>query len=135
MENAFSRVDLTEFFDRITAGITDDHDIRALCLLMLTKMITLAPGETRNRLDPIAEQFRKILSSRPKEGAVKQELERNNEAQVGVLTVSFLLNRAFESDSSDAAANQTWKSYWDWAKREFTAQLRKAEEEIKDRDR
>jgi cullin-associated NEDD8-dissociated protein 1 len=39
LETSFARlspVEVSDFFDRIVAGITDEHDIRILCNLMLT---------------------------------------------------------------------------------------------------
>ena len=39
METAFSRVSTIELYDRIVAGLTEDNDIRALCNLMVSKLV------------------------------------------------------------------------------------------------
>lgn len=131
METAFSRINIVEFYDRVIAGLEDEHDIRVLCNLMLTKLIVLDPEETVRRLDPIAERFRAILSFKPKENAVKQEIEKAREASKGVLRATVMLSESFPTATSAATGgmNQTWRSYWEWVKKDYGAQLKAIEEE------
>ncbi|KAI9823636.1 MAG: hypothetical protein M1832_002417 [Thelocarpon impressellum] len=131
METAFARINVLEFYDRVIAGLGDEHDIRVLCNLMLTKLITLDPEETARRLDAIGERFRTILSFKPKENAVKQEIEKAEEASKGVLRVSMQLNNSFPGAGGAASAgqNQTWRSYWEWVRKDFGAQLKGMEDE------
>ncbi|KAI9718117.1 MAG: hypothetical protein M1812_004375 [Candelaria pacifica] len=131
METAFSRINIIEFYDRVIAGLEDEHDIRVLCNLMLTKLIVLDPEETVRRLDPIAERFRSTLSFRPKDNAVKQEVEKAQEAAKGVLRVTVILSESFPTAAGAAVGgmNQTWRSYWEWVKKDYGAQLKAIEEE------
>ena len=132
MENAYSQTSTTDLFDRVIDGLEDEHEIKVLCNLMLTKLIALDPDEAQRRLDPIAERFRRVLSFKPKENAVKQELEKVEEARRGVLTVSIALNHAFPSAAATTAAQgQTWAAYWDWAQKENRAQIVTIEQESK----
>lgn len=128
METAFSRINILDFYDRVIAGLQDEHDIRALCNLMLTKLVILDPDETSRRLDNIAECFRKILSTKLKENAVKQEVEKQEEASKNVLRVTLLLHSAIPAASSGVGANagqhQTWRGYWEWVEKDFDAQIR-----------
>lgn len=138
METAFSRMNTTALFDRVIAGLADEHDIRVLCNLMLTKLITLEPDETQRRLDQIAAKFKATLSFKPKETAVKQEVEKSEEAHKGALRVSIQLDKAFPNaataagsgsssgvtNSNSMAEGVTWKSYWEWVKKDFSAQLK-----------
>ncbi|KAI9867835.1 MAG: hypothetical protein M1813_007657 [Trichoglossum hirsutum] len=124
METAFSRVDIATLYDRVIAGLEDEHDIRILCNLMLTKLIILDPAETQRRLDFISQRFRTILSFKPKEGAVKQELEKAEEASTGVLKVSLQLNNGFPA--ADAAE---WVSYREWIRKNYSLQLKMLEDE------
>ncbi|CZR56953.1 related to TBP (TATA-binding protein)-interacting protein TIP120 [Phialocephala subalpina] len=128
METAFSRINILDFYNRVIAGLQDEHDIRALCNLMLTKLVILDPDETSRRLDTIAECFRKILSTKLKENAVKQEVEKQEEASKNVLRVTLLLHSAIPAASSGVGANagqhQTWRSYWEWVEKDFDAQIR-----------
>ncbi|KAI9833246.1 MAG: hypothetical protein M1826_000159 [Phylliscum demangeonii] len=155
METAFSRLNAVEFFDRVMAGLEDEHDIRVLCNLMLTKLVVLEPDETRRRLDQIAAQFRAILSVKLKESAVKQEVEKAEEANKSVLRVTCLLNDAFpaaaagggvwganggagagagagaRSTAAGASGQQhkEWRHYWEWARRDFGGPLKEVQEE------
>ena len=132
METAFSRINSVDFFDRVIAGLEDEHDIQVLCNLMLTKLIVLERDETMRRLDQIAERFRVTLSFKPKENAVKQEIEKADETSKGVLKVSILLNAAFPSAGGPAASgqHQIWRNYWEWVRRDMGLRLRGVEEEM-----
>ncbi len=123
-------MDVVELFDRVLAGLRDDHDIRVLCNLMLSKLITLEPDETTRRLDEIAERFRETLSFTHKENAVKQEIEKAEEASRAVLKVALQLNRtlrqATASSSGDAGGpgeHATWQSFWQWVLKTFDKAL------------
>jgi cullin-associated NEDD8-dissociated protein 1 len=136
METAFSRINILDFYDRIIAGLQDEHDIRALCNLMLTKLVVLDPDETARRLDTIADCFRTILSLKLKDNAVKQEIEKQEEAVKSVLRVTLLLHAAIPGASSSmgthAGMHQTWRTYWEWVEKDFEGQLRSLREESKD---
>ena len=133
MENAYTRINPLDLFDRVIAGVEDEHEIKILCNLMLTKLIVLDPEETVRRLDGIAERFRAILAFKPKESSVKQEIEKAAEASKGVLKVTVLIHHAFPTASASAGIvqGQTWKGYWDWVGKEFKTQLTVVENEVK----
>lgn len=142
LETAFPKLspsDLSDCFDRVVAGISDEHDIRILCNLMLTKLMVLTPEQTHSRLEAIAENFRAVLSIKPKDNAVKQELEKLQEGSKGVLKVSVLLNKQMGSESGvqghDDPHLRVWASYWDWINKEHQASLKGVTDELKDRDR
>jgi cullin-associated NEDD8-dissociated protein 1 len=133
METSFSRINILDFYDRIIAGLSDEHDIRALCNLMLTKLVVLDPDETARRLDSIADCFRTILSTKLKDNAVKQEIEKQDEASKSVLRVTLLLHNAIPGAASTMGAaagqHQTWRTYWEWVEKDFEPQLRVLREE------
>lgn len=136
METAFSRINMLDFYDRVIAGLKDEHDIRALCNLMLSKLVVLDPDESARRLDAIADCFRTIVSTKLKDNAVKQEIEKQDEASKSVLRVSLLLHTAIPAASSGmgahASQHQTWRAYWEWIERDFEPQLRALRDESKD---
>jgi cullin-associated NEDD8-dissociated protein 1 len=136
METAFTRINILDFYDRIIAGLQDEHDIRALCNLMLSKLAFLDTDETSRRLDAIADCYRTILSFKLKDNAVKQEIEKQEEAVKSVLRVTLLLHSAIPSASSSmgaqAGVHQTWRTYWEWVEKDFESQLRSLREESKD---
>ncbi|KAK4142310.1 armadillo-type protein [Dichotomopilus funicola] len=139
METAFSRVSIIDLYDRIVAGLVDDNDIRALCNLMVSKLVYLDADETVRRLDSIAGGFRKTLSHKLKDNAVKQEIEKQAEANKSVLRLTLLLGEklnksALNTSGAQAAAgptgsNQVWTSYWEWVNRDFSGQLKAIRDE------
>ncbi|KAI9752076.1 MAG: hypothetical protein M4579_005761 [Chaenotheca gracillima] len=138
METGYTRINVVSLYDRVMAGLEDDHDIRVLCNLMLSKLITLDPEETFRRLDSIGERFQKILSQKPKDNAVKQEIEKQDEAAKGVLNLTVHLNRTFPvaggtagaqaSGGLGSAQGQVWRGYWEWVRKEMNVQLKAIEE-------
>jgi len=136
METAFSRINILDFYDRVIAGLKDEHDIRALCNLMLTKLVVLDHDETSRRLDSIADCFRSILSLKLKDNAVKQEIEKQEEASKSVLRVTLMLHSAIPGASSamgaQAGQHQTWRTYWEWVEKDFEVQLRSLRDESKE---
>ena len=61
LDTAFSLTHVTEFFDRILAGIDDEQDIRTISNFMTSKLITLAPEETQRYLDALSERYSTVL--------------------------------------------------------------------------
>jgi cullin-associated NEDD8-dissociated protein 1 len=100
---------------------------------MLTKLVILDPDETARRLDAIADCFRTILSVKPKENAVKQEVEKQQEANRSILRVTLLLHGAIPGAAStmgaQAGQHQTWRTYWEWVEKDFERQLQVLREE------
>ena len=95
---------------------------------MIGKLITLDPNETRFRLDALCERYRTVLSAKPKENAVKQELEKAQEASLGVLKISRELQKAFPV-SETSNEYHAWKAYVEWIGKEFGPLLRSIEAE------
>ncbi|KAL4722942.1 hypothetical protein ACLX1H_010182 [Fusarium chlamydosporum] len=136
METAFSRINNIDFYDRVVAGLKDENDIRQLCNLMVTKLITIDPDETTRRLNSIAEAYRSVLSVKLKDNAVKQDLEKQEEANKSILRVTLLLGEKMKATTgnagaatSNAGAASTWTGYWEWVNKEFEKQLKGLREE------
>lgn len=134
METAFSRMSISAFYDRVLAGIGDEHEIKIVCCLMLTKMIVLGPDETIRRLSDVATAFRAVLAFRPKDNAVKQELEKLGEHNKALCKVASLLQKSFPQETS-LESNRAWAEFWDWTRREMPVIVKAAEDEVKEKDR
>ncbi|PYI36797.1 TIP120-domain-containing protein [Aspergillus indologenus CBS 114.80] len=128
LDTTFTLHHIGEFFDRILAGIDDEQDIRTISNLMTSKLIHIAPEETQRRLDALSERYTAILSFKPKENAVKQELEKAQEASLGVLKISRELSKAFPG-AEVAGDHHKWKAYVEWTRKTFTAQMKTLEAE------
>ncbi|KAK1760435.1 Cullin-associated NEDD8-dissociated protein 1, C-terminal part [Echria macrotheca] len=131
MESAFSRISIIDLYDRVVAGLKDDNDIRALCNLMVSKLAYLDPDETARRLDSIAEAFRQTLSTKLKDTAVKQEIEKQDEANKAVLRVTLLLDALKPETVTVPGSNPTWVSYLDYVNKDFANQIRMLRDEGK----
>lgn len=124
---AIPHLPIPKLFDRILDGITDDPDIRTLCLLMLGRLAAIDPDETRRRLSSLAEKFRVVLAAKIKENAVKQEIEKVNEANAAVIRTTMELERKFPSVGADHSGEMVaWKGYVDFVKKDFGPMVRMA---------
>ncbi|KAF2396873.1 cullin-associated NEDD8-dissociated protein-like protein [Trichodelitschia bisporula] len=133
LESAFPLLQIGPLYDRVIAGLGDEHDIRMLCSLILTKLINLAPVETAARLDLLVEPFRTVLSVKTKDSAVKQEVERVAEDNRDVVKVSVMLARRWAEESSETS--RPWGAYCEWMRKEFPQLVKHAEEEGRDKER
>ena len=122
-----------DLFDRVIVGLEDEHEIKMLCDVMLAKLCVLDPDETSCRLDSIADKLRIVLSFKPKENSVKQEVEKVAEANRAALKVAARLNTNFPQSPnlSSNAQGQGWKAFWDWVNKEFKSQLSAVEMEAR----
>ncbi|OJJ44923.1 hypothetical protein ASPZODRAFT_153258 [Penicilliopsis zonata CBS 506.65] len=128
LDTPFSRIHMADFYARILAGLDDEQDIRTISNLMTGRLITLAPEDTLRHLDGLSERYTAVLSFKPKENAVKQELEKASEASLGVLKVSRDLARAFPTAELDGH-HLKWKAYMEWVRKTFAPQLKNLEAE------
>lgn len=125
---ARQRIDIVSFYDRIIAGVDDAHEIKILCCLVLTKLLALAPAESARRLDSLSQHFRAVLAFKPKDTAVKQELEKLTEQCKAVVKVSVSFHRALASELG-GAEGRAWRDYFDWVRKDFSKVLGQAQEE------
>ncbi|KIW21006.1 hypothetical protein PV08_01585 [Exophiala spinifera] len=122
---AISHLPIPKVFDRILDGIPDDTDIRTLCNLMLSRLSVIDPDETRRRLSALSEKFKIVLGAKIKENAVKQEIEKVNEANAAVIRTTMELERKFPSASADVSGDLVaWKGYVEFVKKEFAQVVR-----------
>jgi cullin-associated NEDD8-dissociated protein 1 len=109
----------------------DDQEIRLLSLLSLHKALEVHPVSRIGPLLPIfIEDFKKILGSKPRDQAVKQELERMEEGKRGVIKIGLDALHRFPE-----GLPQEWLEWWYAARAENTALIRSVEEESKLGDR
>lgn len=150
METVFPRINTISFHDRVVAGLRDENDIRALCNLMVAKLASMDPDETLRRLGSIAEAYRAVLSTKLKDGAVKQDVEKHAESVRSVLRVSLILQErvggglgaggpagvgggvGVAGAGDEKVGGAAWASYWEWVVKEFAAQLKALREEGKE---
>ncbi|KAI5284720.1 hypothetical protein KEM54_001122 [Ascosphaera aggregata] len=115
LECSISALNISALYVRLVAGISDHGDIRTLCLLMITKLMTLEPVQTKSHLNDLAEKFSALLSVKQASNAVKQDLEREQEAINGVIRISRELYKAFPI-ADGANEFGPWKAFLERAK-------------------
>jgi cullin-associated NEDD8-dissociated protein 1 len=127
---AIPRLPIPQIFDRILDGIVDDADIRTLCNLMLGRLTTIDPEETRRRLSQLAEKFKVVLGQKLKENAVKQEIEKVNEANAAVIRTTLELDKDFPTAATDGSGEMVlWKGYIEYVKKDFAGVVRNIQAE------
>jgi cullin-associated NEDD8-dissociated protein 1 len=133
MNAAYARLDRMAVFDRVIEGLGDDYDIKTICNLMLSKLVEIDADETSRRLDSAGQKFQATLSTKLKDNAVKQEVEKLQEAVKDVLRTTVRLQNMSPAASGGAMAVQAplWRNYMDLVKKEYNPQLKTAEEEVK----
>ncbi|OAL37108.1 hypothetical protein AYO20_03585 [Fonsecaea nubica] len=128
---AIPHLPIPRIFDRILDGIPDDHDIRTLCILMLGRLSVIEPDQIPRRLPFLAEKFRVVLGAKLKENAVKQEIEKVNEANAAVVRITLELDRKFPNVTVEGISGEliSWKAYVEFVKREFASMVRNVQME------
>ena len=120
-----AQLDVPAFYTRVIAGVGDEHEIKILCCLVLGKLLILYPAESGRRLEQLASVMRAVLGFKPKEGAVKQEVEKVEEARRAVVRVTVGFTRVFAGEVGERA----WREFVEWVKREFGGLVKGLEEE------
>lgn len=129
LDTSFSRTHIAELFDRVIAGIEDEQDIRAVSNLMTSRLINIAPEETQRHLDALAERYTTVLSFKPKDNAVKQEIEKAHEASLGILKITKELSKAFPGAESSSDLHK-WRGYMDWVRKSFSKEFQSLDTEF-----
>ncbi|TPX40273.1 hypothetical protein SeLEV6574_g06705 [Synchytrium endobioticum] len=106
LDTCLSRIEIFGFIDRVMHGLDDpSQEIKALCHLMLQRLVFLSPTALQQRLDDAVEPLKATMNSKPKPNAVKQEIEKLNELiRSGVIT-TLVLGRLLSTDVAAAGAS------------------------------
>jgi len=122
---------------------------------MLPKLASSAPEEMTRRLDTVAEQFRTVLAFKPKETAVRPEVEKAEDAKRGVVKVSLELAKLLPGEvpdvgvktgsgagagqaaagyaaSANAGLKPVWSGYWEYMMASFGELVKQVEKEGKE---
>jgi len=106
LDTCLDRVDIPAFITNLVDGLKDHYDIKMLAHLMLIRLSTLAGAALLEGLDQLVEPFRSTLGTKPKEGAVKQEVERNDELIRSSLRAIVAIAKVPNSES-----NAKWEEF------------------------
>jgi len=79
LDSCFDKLDIPRFLLHLSDGLRDVYDIKMLSHLMLAKLAHLAPAAIIESLDTLIDPLKVTITTKPKENAVKQELDSNEE--------------------------------------------------------
>jgi cullin-associated NEDD8-dissociated protein 1 len=79
LDTCIDRVELSTFITNLNDGLKDNVDIKLLCHLMLIRLAQYAPVALVEGLPQLIESLRTTVTTKVPEGAVKQQVERNEE--------------------------------------------------------
>lgn len=78
-------IDIYEFIRHVEHGLTDHYDIKLLNYLMLNRLAVLCPKSVLQRIKQLLQPIETVCRSKPKENAVKQEHEKQDELKRSAL--------------------------------------------------
>lgn len=85
LDTCQSHLDIFEFLTHVENGLRDHYDIKMLTYLILNKLATLCPSEVLQRMDRLVSPIEDVCRTKPKENAVKQEHEKQDELKRSAL--------------------------------------------------
>jgi cullin-associated NEDD8-dissociated protein 1 len=115
---------IPDFLRPLREGLADEGEIRLLALLSLHKAIETHPGTMAPLLPSFIEPFRKLLAQKPREAAVKQEVERMDEGIRGVIRLGLDVQRRWPE-----GVGSEWMTWWSEVKMEQGSVIKAVEAE------
>lgn len=93
LDTCFGKINLTEYIQRVIAGMQDEDGIKVLSSLMLVRLASLAPSQVAQHLDEIVEPITSTLKVKLKDQATKQDVEKSNELQRSLFRAMVALDK------------------------------------------
>ncbi|XP_057469617.1 cullin-associated NEDD8-dissociated protein 1-like isoform X2 [Actinidia eriantha] len=84
----------------LKSGLDDHYDVKMPCHLILSKLADKCPSAVLAVLDSLVDPLQKTINFRPKQDAVKQEVDRNEDMIRSTLRAIASLNRISGGDCS-----------------------------------
>uniref|UniRef100_A0A7N0ZXV2 Cullin-associated NEDD8-dissociated protein 1 n=1 Tax=Kalanchoe fedtschenkoi TaxID=63787 RepID=A0A7N0ZXV2_KALFE len=84
----------------LKSGLDDHYDVKMPCHLILSKLADKCPSAVTAVLDSLVEPLQKTINFKPKQDAVKQEVDRNEDMIRSALRAISSLNRISGGDYS-----------------------------------
>ncbi|KAL9174874.1 hypothetical protein ABFS82_02G079200 [Erythranthe guttata] len=89
----------------LLSGLDDHYDVKMPCHLILSKLSDKCPSAVLAVLDSLVDPLQKTINFRPKQDAVKQEIDRNEDMIRSALRAIASLNRISGGDCSHKFKN------------------------------
>lgn len=79
LDTCLDKVNVSNFITYLVGALNDIYDIKMLGHLILIRLAQVSPVALLEHLDPLVEPLRASVASTAKEGAVKQDVDKNEE--------------------------------------------------------
>ncbi|KAL8162625.1 hypothetical protein V2J09_014114, partial [Rumex salicifolius] len=89
----------------LKSGLDDHYDVKMPCHLILSKLAEKCPSAVLAVVDSLVDPLQKTISFKPKQDAVKQEVDRNEDMIRSALRAIASLNRISAGDCSHKFKN------------------------------
>jgi len=93
LDTCIDKIDFSVFIQQMVSGLGDHYDIKMLNHLILARLANRAGASLLAGLDKLIEPLRKTLNEKVREGAVKQQIERNEELKRSALRAIAAVNK------------------------------------------
>ncbi|KAF2663490.1 ARM repeat-containing protein [Microthyrium microscopicum] len=119
---------LNQLIEPLIRGVADDNEIRLLSLLSLHKAIENFPTTMAPLVPSFIDPFKVVMKTKPREQAVKQEIERIEEGLRGVIRFGLDVQKRYP----EGVGSTAWADWWSSVRSEHSVLLKSTEEEFKD---
>ncbi|GAB4848565.1 Cullin-associated NEDD8-dissociated protein 1 [Ancistrocladus abbreviatus] len=101
LDNCLDQVNPSSFIvPYLKSGLDDHYDVKMPCHLILSKLADKCPSAVLAVLDSLVDPLQKTINFKPKQDAVKQEVDRNEDMIRSALRAIASLNRIRGGDCS-----------------------------------
>jgi len=106
LETCFDSLDIPNFLSHLVDGLKDVYDIKMISHLMLVKLAINAPSPVLEALDSLMDHLKVTITTKPKDSAVKQEFDSNEELVRSALRAVCAISRIPNVDQ-----NYKWEEF------------------------
>jgi len=100
VDSCIDRLNVPTLIGNLGDGLKDHYDIKTLSHLMIIRLAVVAGPALLESLDQLVEPFRATVATKAKEGAVQQEVERNDELIRSALRAVFAISKVQNVESN-----------------------------------
>lgn len=93
VDSCLDKLNIPAFISNLVDGLKDQNDIKTLSHLMIIRLAALSGSSLLEGLDQLIEPLRSTLATKAKEGAVQQEVDRNDELVRSALRSIYSISR------------------------------------------
>jgi cullin-associated NEDD8-dissociated protein 1 len=99
LDTCLTKLEIQEYCGHLASGLADEYDVQMLCHLILVRLSKKAPTGLLSSLEFLVEPLRLCITSKAKDEAVVQQVERNNELIRSALRAIHTINKLSDIES------------------------------------